>query len=701
MSLDDISEMIKRILEQDEVPSGFCELVYGKTRGNPFFVEEVIKSLREEEVISCKENQWKIKEVSKIEFPATVKNVIKARIERLDDECQNMLTLASFVGNDFSFAALCGVTGLAEDKVLDLMERMLKTGLVKERVIRGEDVYSFADIVVRDVVHEEVSHLRHKKLHGAVGLALEKIYEKKIDEHLSELALHFLESGDGEKALSYFLKAGDKARNVYAFDEAISYFQHALQLIEEKGDGAEQKANVTEWLGNLLAWTGKLEEAVAQFETSLQLWNQLGNRRNAARLHIRLANQAWLLSGDKEKASEHHRMALEILEKEQESVELAWLYENIAHMLWRSGSPEAWSWAKRALELAERVGATEVVGWCYNDLATLHRKSGEFEKASEYYEHGLKTALDNNFASLAITFYNNVTEFYYFAGAFEKAVKMALEGSEYARKVGSFYGLSWLNTLVALGHVSAGELRKGITVLEDNLALAKRIKHDVEISGASGGLGYCYLLLGEFDKSLQFLKESLDIAKRTKEYQFSANATQWLGELFMEMEDYDEAERYLHESENIHKNAGDTSALSEEVFPDLAKLYLRRGEIEKTAALVEKVYDYAEKARNKLTAPYADMLKGMLLREQKNYDESIRHFEKSLLGYKALNAQEWYVIRFAELLYEYGLAYLERNDVGDREKAYSLLSQALAAYQKMDAKRKIEMIIAKKKLLTS
>ena len=92
------------------------------------------------------------------------------------------------------------------------------------------------------------------------------------------------------------------------------------------------------------------------------------------------------------------------------------------------------------------------------------------------------------------------------------------------------------------------------------------------------------------------------------------------------------------------------------------------------------------------------MLKAMLFREQKNWEQSIQHFEKSLQGYKSLNAQKWYVCQFAELLYEYGLMYLDRNQEGDKEKAYSLLDQALEIYQKMDAKKKIEKIIAKKKL---
>ena len=123
MSFDEVSEMVRQILEQDDVPREFCELVYERTRGNPFFAEEVIKSLKEEEVIYREDNRWKIKEVAKIEFPKTVKSVIKNRTSRLDDDCQNVLAMASFVGNDFTFEALLGITGIGEDKLLEFSLR--------------------------------------------------------------------------------------------------------------------------------------------------------------------------------------------------------------------------------------------------------------------------------------------------------------------------------------------------------------------------------------------------------------------------------------------------------------------------------------------------------------------------------------------------------------------------------------------------
>jgi len=194
--------------------------------------------------------------------------------------------------------------------------------------------------------------------------------------------------------------------------------------------------------------------------------------------------------------------------------------------------------------------------------------------------------------------------------------------------------------------------------------------------------------------------EARDVAKKIGEYQAYGNAALYLGELFFEMEDYAEAEKYFKESNSTWEKAKDATGQFNELFPALSKLCLKKGEIEKAKELIGKTYEYATKTKNRVLTSYVELLKGMFFREQKNWEQSMQHFEKSLQQFKSLNAQKWYVYQFAELLYEYGLMYLERNE-GDKEKAYSLLNQALEIYQKMDAKKKIEKIIAKKKLLTA
>jgi len=704
MSFDDVSEMIKRILEQDDVPREFCELVYEKTRGNPFFVEEVIKSLKEEEVIYREENKWKIKEVSRIEFPKTVKSVIKTRISRLDDECQNALTMASFVGNDFSFEALCGVTGVEEDKVLEAMEKILKTGLVKERVIRGEDVYSFADIIVRDVVHEEVSHLRHKKLHGVVGCALEKAYAKKLDEHLGELALHFLESGDKEKALDYFLKAGEKAAKVYANGEAASYFQSALRLLEEKESEFRERGRVLERLGDIKSIVGEYDACTKYWNEALLLWKQLNEKEKVSRLHRKMANVLWEEIGDTEKAKENYNKALKILETEAESVELASLYEDMAHMYYRIGDmTKALSWAEKALELAKKLNDFEVIASSYASLGTILGYSGDLndrKKAIECLERALKIALDNGYMETALRAYNNLAVTLT-AEENERRLEYLEKGFELAKKVGAISMISWIGNVLAYMYIGMGNMNKAVLLTEESVALDRKAGNMPSLSSSLSGLGWTYQVLGEWDKSEQYYKEALSISQRLNDFQSSALSYFCLGWLHFDKGEYVKAREFREKACEICEKAG---AKYYQMWYSqwVTWTYIELGEIEKAKNLIDTLQKFALEAKDKELIAGAYAQRAMLFRAQKKWAESIEHFEKSLQEFEALNARRWYLYWFAKMvLCEYARVYLERDQEGDRQKAHNLLNQALEIFQKLDAKKDIEKIIAKKKILTS
>jgi len=327
-----------------------------------------------------------------------------------------------------------------------------------------------------------------------------------------------------------------------------------------------------------------------------------------------------------------------------------------------------------------------------NDLGVLSLKSGEFEKAIEYFEQGLRIALENNCIDPALLLYNNLSEVHWSRGEFQKGFETAEKGTELAKKVGAVGYLVWIGSTLAIRYVYVGELQKAISMLEDFLALGKRIKFTAGISYAMFLLGECYYWSGEWDKSLHYLVEARDIARKTGEYQSSANATFWLGELFMEMEDYVEAEKYFNETSSIWEKAGETDYQLTDIFPALSKLYLKKGEIKEAKELIERTHQHAKKTKNRLVISYAEMLKAISFREQKKWGQSIQHFEKSLQGYKSINAQKWFVHQFAELLYEYGLLHLDRNEEGDKERAHSFLNQALEIYQRVDAKKKVEKI---------
>jgi tetratricopeptide (TPR) repeat protein/tRNA A-37 threonylcarbamoyl transferase component Bud32 len=703
MSLDEISEMIKRIIEQDDVPSEFCKLVYQKTRGNPFFAEEVVKSLKEEEVIYREEDKWKLKEIAEIKFPETIKSVVKARFSRLDNECQNVLSLASFIGNDFGSQALGEVTGIEETKLLELMDELIKTGLIKHRVVRGEDLCSFADVIVRDVVYEEAGPFRRKKLHDTVGRALERVYAKKIDEHFGELASHFLESGDKDKALDYFLKAGEKAAKVYANSEATSYLQSALRLLEEK-DELREKGRVLESLGDIKRLIGEYDNCTKYWNEALLLWNQLNEKANVSRLHRKMANVLWESLGDSDKAGEHHTKALKALETEPESVELASLYQDMAAMISMEitgDMAEARSWAEKALELAKRLNAHEVIASSYAWLGEILGRLGDLKRFRECLQKALKIALDNGYIKTALLAYNDLGALLSRWIEPETGFDYYNKGFELAKKAGDIFQISWISRALSYSYISMGDMKKAMPLAEESLELNRKTGDMIQLPMSLSALGFAYQVLGEWEKSERYFEEAVNISQRIGDYQTVGGTYLQIAFFHVAKEEYFKARGFVEKAYEISEKHG---AKWDQMWSAtlLIRTYIGLGEVEKAKNLIDNVDKFALEIKDSELIAYTDVLRGLLFSVQKKWEESIKYFETGLQEYEDMNSRRWNVYFFAKMvLCEYAGVHLERNQEGDREKAHNLLNQAMEMFQKIGAKKDIEKIIAKKKLLTA
>jgi len=696
MSLNDISEMVKQMLEQDDISEEFCRMVYEKTRGNPFFAEEVIKSLKEEEVICREKNKWKIKEVSRIEFPETIKSVVKARLGRLDDECQKVLAMASLVGNDFTLEALQGVSGLDEDRLRRIVDELLKTGLLKHVVACGEDICSFADVIVRDVVYEEVGTFERKKLHGNAGAALEKVYAGKIDEHLGELAYHFLKGGDKDKALDYFLKAGEKALSVYANREAISYFQSALKLLEEKDGALQERGRVLETVGDIESIVGEYNACTKCWNDGLLLWTQLNEKGRTARLHRKMANVFWNKVGKIEEAKYHHDKALKILEAEPESVELATLYQNMCNMLYRTGElAAARSWADKALELGKKLNANEVVTSTYIDLGTISARAGEdWRTGVEYTERALKIALDNGYTESALRAYNNLPLLLP-AEEHERNLELLEKGFELAKKVGAISWQSWIGTNLANAYIGMGNMDKAMLLAEESVALDRKSGQITHLPQPLSTLGLVYQVLGELNKCEQYYVEALSTAQKLNESETLIVSYDNLGWFYFDKEDYVKAREFWQKGHEIAEKAGQ-KFMTMWAAARVLWAYVELGEFEKVEDSINDLYKFFREVKDNFWLASLDALRAGLFRAQQKWGESIRYFERSLQEWEFINARQWDMYWFVKFfLCEYARMYLERGQLSDREKARDLLNQALEIFQKMGAKGDIEKTSAK------
>jgi hypothetical protein len=234
LAFSEVCQMIRQTFGE-KVPSELPDLVYSKTEGNPFFVEEVLRSLVDEGAVYPVEKGWGVKSLSDVHVPRGIKEVLGKRLECLDEESCHVLSAAAVIGREFSFPVLREVTGLGEDRLIDIIDKCLQARLVVDRHVPGEEVYAFADSQLRDVLYEGISPVRRRRHHMKVGEAVEKVYARKIDDYLEALAYHFLEGNELSKAVDYSQKAGDKATRLFAWDQARRYYETVLKLMEKGG----------------------------------------------------------------------------------------------------------------------------------------------------------------------------------------------------------------------------------------------------------------------------------------------------------------------------------------------------------------------------------------------------------------------------------------------------------------------------------
>ena len=247
LNADEVRRMLESIT-RESVPWGLAEAVHRQTEGNPLFVQEVVRFLAEEGLITQKEGRWRPAKDTPLEMniPEGLRDVIGKRLSLLSKECNQLLSVASVIGREFRLEVLQKVAGLSDEEVFKALEEAKKAAVIEERAGFGAAVtYRFAHAFFRQTLYEETIAPRRIRLHQQVARALEEIYAKRLEEHAAELAEHFSHSSDAadlKKAVSYGEMAAKRATDVYAYGEAVRLLEQALKVQEilDPGDKAKR-----------------------------------------------------------------------------------------------------------------------------------------------------------------------------------------------------------------------------------------------------------------------------------------------------------------------------------------------------------------------------------------------------------------------------------------------------------------------------
>ena len=295
LTRDDVSHLMTQALE-DTSSDQLVDLMFEHSEGNPFYVEELVGYLVgylvETGALTLEGHVWHVRETSSLQMPDTVKLVVEERLERLDQETRRILAMASVIGQEFSLPVLQQVTGVDEDELVDAVDRAVESRVLVPRSSVGQEVYSFADNQVREVLYQDTGTARRRRYHLRAGEAMENVHNRHLEEHFGALAHHFLEGNDLEKAADYSIKAGDLAHGQAAFPRAQSHYQIAEELFGELGEESDRTAHVQAQLGMNLVTRYAIaprsegsQREIAHIHRAIDLFVKLGNPRRAAILH--------------------------------------------------------------------------------------------------------------------------------------------------------------------------------------------------------------------------------------------------------------------------------------------------------------------------------------------------------------------------------------------------------------------------------
>ena len=335
LNADEVHRMMTGMAGR-EVPWRTSEAVHRQTEGNPLFVQEVLRYLVEEDVLSSDGGPRRDETPFDMRIPEGLRDVIGKRLSRLSQECNKVLGLAAVIGREFPVDVLQKVAGLAEDDLFSALEEAKGAAVVEERSAVGAVVsFRFTHAFFRQTLHEETIAPRRIRIHQQVARALEEHYQARPEEHAVELAEHFSyssEASDLAKAIHFGELAADRATAVYAYTEAVGHLERALE-VEDVVDSSDKTKRC-----DLLLALGKAVIPAGQ----------------PMRVPETIAPEALDLAdaiGDRTRAFAACRMAMDGL--------------FISSLGTLGGGPEWRPWAERADELAE-PGTSERV---YADIA--------------------------------------------------------------------------------------------------------------------------------------------------------------------------------------------------------------------------------------------------------------------------------------------------------------------------------------------
>jgi class 3 adenylate cyclase/tetratricopeptide (TPR) repeat protein len=436
--------LLQALLGNDAGLGPLKQLLIARTQGNPFFLEESVRTLIETKVLAGERGAYRLATaLPSIQVPATVQAVLAARIDRLPAEEKRLLQAAAMIGEEVSFALLQVIADLPEEALRRGLAHLQAAEFLYEASLFPDLAYTFKHGLTYQVAYGSLLQERRRTLHARIVDAIERLYSDRLTEHVERLAHHAPRGEVWEKAVSYLRQAGAKALARSANREAVACFEQALVALShlpETPETLEQAIDLRFDLRASLFSLRELHKGFTYLREAERLARAINDQRRLARLSVYTSHH-FLVTGDAKEARSFGQSAHAIAEA------LGDLPLQVAANLYVGAT---------CVPLGEFRQAEEHLG------RTLRLLAGGLSR-ERFGLHGFPAAICGSYLAWVLAE----------RGEFDEAIARGREAVQIAEAVDHAYSLVYASWGLAFAHVLRGELAPAARLLERAIALCR------------------------------------------------------------------------------------------------------------------------------------------------------------------------------------------------------------------------------------
>jgi class 3 adenylate cyclase/tetratricopeptide (TPR) repeat protein len=526
--------LLGELLPGAEFTPGTSREILLKSAGNPFYLEEIVRSLIEAGAVTCDERQpddvkapvtarpgsvasqparktWRVtSRVQQITVPDTLQGIIIARIDRLTEDVRQVLQMAAVIGRQFPLGILHRLAE-AKAEVEAWLAHLERSDLIHPLELAPEPTYIFSDALVQEVAYDNLLVRRRQRFHKQVGTTLEEIFAGRLEQACELLAYHFSRSDDSKRAGAYLEMAGRKAQAEFANETAIQYYTALLERLGDQEDRREMQFDTLAHRQEIFGLIGQPEAREKDLEAMLDLADQLQDKRRHSDALNELADlYQWTGRYAEARVAAEEALALKSLLAD--SAGQATAHHQLGVLSYYTGDyGSAQSALEHAVSLWQEAGDRKGEAWSLMYLGMIQFFQGDLGLAAKYHGDALQMARTRQDWFQEGIHLTNAARVSLRLGEYDQALAQLDESLRIKMRVGDRTGQGFSLFYKGLALIYLGQLAAAEATLEDSLKLRKQINDERGIGYCLYGLGLVALERQKFGAAKEYLQDAYDI----------------------------------------------------------------------------------------------------------------------------------------------------------------------------------------------